>query len=168
MNRRGDQEAVGAWARAVLEPAPGTPANAASNPAPDRPGDGSEVGQRVYRELWAGLELPPEVGAPPGFASRVARAYRRERESAAPILGALWMRAAAAAALLAGAVLGGALSGVGEAGEAELPGDAQVIAAAEIDAWEESSLSEEYLAALGAAESAPAAGSGTGAGTTAP
>ena len=63
--------------------------------------------QRLER-TWRGLELPPAAPVPPGFAGRVmVRARNQSAQgslswSAAPG----WVRATAAAALVAGAVLG--------------------------------------------------------------
>ena len=181
MNRRGEEEAVRAWARAVLEPASNSASNSAigSTPGPTAESaaakksgplaDDAEPG----RSAWASLELPPAAAVPPGFALQVLRAWNRERESTPPILGALWMRAAAAAALLAGVFLGGVLSGA-DASDASAasdtsryPGDALVTASTEIDAWVESSLSEEYLAALGEAETVSGDGGDGGDGASA-
>lgn len=63
------------------------------------------------QERWQGLELPPPAPAPPGFATRVVAAARRQaageelRWSLAP----RWARAAAVAALTAGVALGALL-----------------------------------------------------------
>lgn len=77
----------------------------------------------AYRRLeatWQGLSLPPAAPVPPGFAQRVL-AHARSRSapgalswSAAPA----WVRATAAAALVAGAVLG---VGVGRSWPAPQP-----------------------------------------------
>ena len=81
--------------------------------------------------------------APAGFARRAAPAWAAEQAAAAaPILGATWMRAAAAAALLAGIALGSTLS-YSSSSEPSADG---------ADSWQSTSLSEEYLAALSAPE----------------
>ncbi len=90
-----------------------------------------------WREKWASLELPPAPGAPPGFARQVALAWAAERRRAdAPMLAAGWMRAAAAAALLAGVALGVTLASGADSG------------AVEVETWQLTTLSEEYLTAL--------------------
>lgn len=60
------------------------------------------------RQAWEGLVLPPASPAPLGFSQRVMARARSERPSASLSLrGApVWVRAAAAAALVAGTVLG--------------------------------------------------------------
>lgn len=63
------------------------------------------------RRTWEGLVLPPTAPVPPGFTQRVmarARAAGTERRpEGLSLRGApLWVRAAAAAALVAGTVLG--------------------------------------------------------------
>lgn len=96
-----------------------------------------------WREKWASLELPPAPGAPPGFARQVALAWAAERRrAAAPILAAGWMRAAAAAALLAGVALGVTLASGADAD------------AVEVESWQVTTLSEEYLTALVAPDDA--------------
>jgi hypothetical protein len=154
MNRRrsGQSDDEGArWARTVL--GRGAHAPASQLPVSGRPGPADET----WRETWDGLELPAAPAAPAGFARRVARAAAAERELAsASILGAAWMRAAAAAALLAGIALGSTLalsSGLG-GGLDELP-SVDAIAAEESGLDDESwaaTLSEEYLVALAADE----------------
>jgi hypothetical protein len=90
-----------------------------------------------WREKWASLELPPAPGAPPGFARRVALAWAAERRlTEAPMLAAGWMRAAAVAALLAGVALGVTLASSADSG------------AVEVETWQLTTLSEEYLTAL--------------------
>jgi anti-sigma factor RsiW len=64
-----------------------------------------------YRRLqraWEGLDLPPASPVPPGFSQRVMAHARAERPGEGLSLrGApVWVRAAAAAALVAGTVLG--------------------------------------------------------------
>jgi len=75
-----------------------------------------ELGEALerLRALWAGLELPPAAGAPPGFAAELRR--RVDEESAgrswlgpAPA----WARLAATAALVAGVALGAGLGAIG-------------------------------------------------------
>ena len=136
MNRRGQQEAEARWARSVLEAGAG--------------GARPESGAESWQAGWQGLELPPAPPVPPDFAHRVARAWRAEQaRSAAPLLGAGWMRAAALAALLAGIALGGTLSLAGSSGaESAAAGD---------DSWQTTSLSEEYLSALASPETILAA-----------
>jgi anti-sigma factor RsiW len=59
------------------------------------------------RRTWEGLVLPPAAPVPPGFAQRVMARARAERPVGLSLRGApLWVRAAAAAALVAGTVLG--------------------------------------------------------------
>jgi anti-sigma factor RsiW len=60
------------------------------------------------RQTWEGLVLPPTAPAPLGFSQRVMARARAERPAAGLSLrGApVWVRAAAAAALVAGTVLG--------------------------------------------------------------
>lgn len=100
---------------------------------------------------WEGLELPPAAPAPPGFAQRVA-ARAREQRSAGPVSWAAapgWVRAAAAAALVAGTALGvGAGSWIyrGPAALEEPPA-----AAAPVDALE-TTLAESYWDAVGELE----------------
>jgi anti-sigma factor RsiW len=63
---------------------------------------------RRLEQTWNGLELPPSSPVPPGFTSRVMARVRSERTSgslswaSAPT----WVRATAAASLVAGALLG--------------------------------------------------------------
>jgi hypothetical protein len=152
MKRRRSKVEEARWVRTVL----GAGAPTAGE---DRPG----ADEDAWRATWAGLELPPASAVPPGFARRVALAWAAERDlAAAPILGAIWMRAAAAAALLAGIALGSTLAlqnGVDNAREsfaASLPDEI----AADEEAWT-ATLSEEYLLALSTDEAnlpTPAAG----------
>lgn len=60
------------------------------------------------RRTWEGLVLPPPSPVPPGFAQRVMARARAERPTESLSLrGApVWVRAVAAAALVAGTVLG--------------------------------------------------------------
>lgn len=138
MNRREENEAATRWARSVLDAdAAGREreAGAARQPA---------AWPATWPEGWAALEMPPSPPAPAGFARRVAGAWAAEQAAAAaPLLGAAWMRAAALAALLAGIALGSTLSS--GAGEASVE---------EVDSWQATSLSEEYLQAIAAPESA--------------
>ncbi|MDQ1347993.1 MAG: hypothetical protein QG573_1367 [Acidobacteriota bacterium] len=139
MKRRRSQDEEARWVRSVL----GAGAPAAG---PDRPGADAEA----WRTTWDGLELPPAPAVPAGFAHRVALAWAAEREpAAAPILGAIWMRAAAAAALLAGVALGSTLAlqnSADDARESLAASLADDIAAGE-ETWT-ATLSEEYLLAL--------------------
>lgn len=63
---------------------------------------------RRLRETWEGLVLPPPSPVPPGFSNRVMARARAERPAESLSLrGApVWVRAMAAAALVAGTVLG--------------------------------------------------------------
>jgi hypothetical protein len=102
----------------------------------------AEAYQRL-EAAWGALDLPPSPGVPPGFARRVAwRAARLPRPNslswgAAPA----WVRAAAAACLIAGAAAGAGL-GVrwSERGTAESA--AELFGGAEVDGTE--SLAESY------------------------
>ena len=153
--RSGQSDDEGArWARTVL--GRGAHAPASQLPVSGRPGSADET----WRETWDGLELAAAPAAPAGFARRVARAAAAERELAsASILGAAWMRAAAAAALLAGIALGSTLalqSGLG--GGFETLSSVEAIAGEGSgldDASWAATLSEEYLVALAADETAP-------------
>lgn len=138
MKRRKEDDAEQRWARATL--AGGETRSGVA------PRDGAAGGPDGWPSAWTALELPPAPAVPAGFSRRVARAWTVERARATePILGAAWMRAAAAAALLAGVALGGTLSyGTGTA--------ASEAGVTEEDAWWTVSLSEEYLQALSAAE----------------
>jgi anti-sigma factor RsiW len=78
----------------------------------------------AYRRLertWNGLELPPAAPAPAGFSGRVmahARSLPKGLSwSAAPV----WVRATAAAALIAGAALGAGVGGSWPASEVASP-----------------------------------------------
>lgn len=138
MNRRGQEEAATRWAGTVLDPA----ARSASADA---------AGERM-QATWVALELPPAPTVPAGFARRVARAWSAEQErAAAPILAAAWMRAAAAAALLAGIALGTTLSYRTD------PMAAVATSTVDEGSWEAALMSEEYLRALAVPETAFAA-----------
>jgi anti-sigma factor RsiW len=68
----------------------------------------------AFRRLeasWEGLSLPPAAPAPPGFAGRVMARARVEKTGLSLRGAPAWVRATAAAALVAGTVLG---IGVGE------------------------------------------------------
>jgi len=112
---------------------------------------------RELERLWAGLELPPPEGAPPGFAARVAaRAAERQARRTAPF-GPAWARVAAAAVLVAGMAAGASVGLLaGRAGEAPAI-EAAEAEAADADAWaylEEptSSLAESYWSAVSGAD----------------
>jgi hypothetical protein len=99
-----------------------------------------------WRAIWEGLELAPPAGADAGFGARVAAAVRAERDR--PALWAplpAWARAAAIAALAAGAA-GGYWVGAGGAQDEE-----------SLLAWGGDTLAEEYVAGdpLDAAGEAP-------------
>ncbi len=130
MNRRSEEDAAARWVRSALD------------------GGAAEAeGPESWRAVWAALELPvaPDAtAAPAGFARRVAQAWAAERaEASAPILGPPWMRAAAAAALLAGIALGTTLSNAGDSDDSSDSAS---------ESWAAVSLSEEYLQALATAE----------------
>ena len=130
MNRREREEVAARWARSVLD-----------GVATEAPGDS---GPESWPAAWAALELPEAPQVPVGFARRVAGAWATEQAAAAaPILGAVWMRAAALAALLAGIALGSTLSS--GSGSGDTSGDGA-------DSWQSTSLSEEYLSALASPE----------------
>ncbi len=152
MNRRRLQNEEARWVRTVL-------GSGAPKAGLDRPG----ADEDAWRATWAGLELPPAPTVPPGFARRVALAWAVEREpAAAPILGAIWMRAAAAAALLGGIALGStlALQNGLDVGSGSIAASLADEIAADEDTWT-ATLSEEYLLALSVDEAnleTPAAG----------
>jgi anti-sigma factor RsiW len=80
----------------------------------------------AYRQLeatWQGLSLPPAAPVPPGFAQRILAHARRRSVAGALSWSAApgWVRATAAAALVAGAVLG---VGVGRSWPASQPSPA--------------------------------------------
>jgi anti-sigma factor RsiW len=124
---------------------------------------------RAYRRLeltWQGLSLPPPAPAPPGFAGRVM-AHVRRRSAAAPLTWSAaprWARAAAAAALVAGAALG---VGVGRSWPAVAPAAATAEPGAEgssqtfLSAAGDASLADSYwslvedVTAGGGAEAQP-------------
>jgi hypothetical protein len=149
MKRRRLQDEEARWVRAVLDPGAASGVTDRNRPPAD---------ETAWRATWAGLELPPAPPVPAGFARRVALAWSAERERAeAPILGALWMRAAAAAALVAGIMLGSTLAmqnGL-DLGSGALPASLADEAAADEDSWT-ATLSEEYLLALSSDETSPA------------
>jgi len=75
------------------------------------------------RRTWEGLVLPPAAPVPPGFAQRVMARARSERPEGLSLRGApLWVRAAAAAALVAGTVLG-----IGVGGRLPIGDDTQTV-----------------------------------------
>lgn len=62
---------------------------------------------RRLRQTWDGLALPPSSPVPPGFSQRVMARAQAERPEGLSLRGApVWVRAVAAAALVAGTVLG--------------------------------------------------------------
>lgn len=99
---------------------------------------------------WEGLELPPAAPAPPGFAQRVAARAREQRSgvlswAAAPG----WVRATAAAALVAGTALGvGAGSWIDRSPEAL----DEPTAASASEGMFETTLAETYWDAVGELE----------------
>jgi len=107
---------------------------------------------------WNGLELPPAAPAPSGFAQRALARARREAGnglswatwSAAP----RWVRAAAAAALAAGLVLGvGAGSWVGRIGQAT--DETSSLTEPSTSQYGDPSLAETYWDSLSATETTP-------------
>lgn len=118
------------------------------------PGLAHELARR--RRLWEELELPPAAPAPPGFAARIAA-----RARAAATAGELaplpaWARAAAAGALLAGA-----LAGVGLGRFATEPASAAATSPAAAVWTEEESIAAAYLAATATDETAIVNGEGS-------
>jgi hypothetical protein len=109
------------------------------------------------RAVWSGLELPPPAAPPPGFAGRiVARALAEGR---AGTLGLpwrpAWARAAAAALVVAGVLLGAELGSLS-------PASAAVEAEAATPVWSTETLADSYLAAGdGSATAAEPAGADT-------
>ena len=141
MNRRRDPDAEARWVRSALREGAGDAREASPADPAEWPEHGS--GDEIWRQVWAGLDLPPALGASPGFARRVALEWTAERARAeASILGAGWMRAAAAAALLTGVALGTSLAWGTDA------------IAVEDDSWRPTTLSEEYLSAIAAPDDA--------------
>lgn len=118
------------------------------------PGLAREVERR--RRLWDELELPPAAPAPPGFAARIAA--RARAAAAAGELAPLpvWARAAAAVALVAGA-----LAGVGLGRFATEPA-ATAAASPAATVWaEDEPIAATYLAATATDETAIVNGEGS-------
>ncbi len=97
---------------------------------------------------WNGLELPPPSPLPPGFTGRVMARVRGEGEKAAA--GSLswsaaprWVRATAAASLVAGALLGIGVGRSWPAADAS-PTSEGVIAGLTVSSGEELSLAAGY------------------------
>jgi anti-sigma factor RsiW len=79
------------------------------------------------RRTWEGLALPPSSPVPPGFARQLMARVRSDRPGGLSLRGApVWVRAAAAAALVAGTVLG---IGVGGRLPASEPAPGQTVQA---------------------------------------
>lgn len=153
MKRREQEEAAVRWARSVLDAATGS---AGQEARPSRSG-----AEERWTAAWMALESPPAATAPAGFSRRVARAWAAERErAAAPLLGAAWMRAAAAAALLAGIALGSTLAYRTDTSAASA---ASSTGAGADGSWGTTSLSEDYLSALSTPDTDLAAPDGQGA-----
>jgi anti-sigma factor RsiW len=103
--------------------------------------------ERLER-TWDGLSLPPAAPVPPGFAGRVM-AHVRSRPAPASLSWSAapgWVRTAAAAALVAGAMLG---IGVGRSWPAPEGSAGQLAAGAEpsqtlLSATAETSLADSY------------------------
>lgn len=112
--------------------------------------------RRWLEAAWRLTAPPPAAPVPPGFARQVMARVRRDAEGAPPVswaLAPLWVRAAGAAALAAGLLLGvglGALRQVTMGTGADDPAAIEAAAGAgegiELLA---PSLAEEYLEALG-------------------
>lgn len=103
----------------------------------------AEEFQRLRRG-WEGLSLPPASPVPPGFAQRVAdQASAGLSRELAWGLAPGWVRAAAAAALVAGAALG-----VGIAGSLPIAPETQAFPAEEALSSIDDSLAESYWSAL--------------------
>lgn len=106
---------------------------------------GLEADYRRLEQTWNGLELPPPSPVPPGFTSRVMAHVRSEKAagslswSSAPH----WVRATAAASLVAGALLG---IGVGVSWPAAdtSPTPEGAIAGLKVSSGEELSLAAGY------------------------
>jgi anti-sigma factor RsiW len=100
---------------------------------------------RRLEQTWTGLELPPPSPVPPGFTGRVMARVRSEKASgslswrSAPN----WVRATAAAALVAGSLLG---IGVGRSWPAAdtSPTSEGAIAGLKVSSGEELSLAAGY------------------------
>ena len=77
---------------------------------------------RRLRQTWEGLALPPPAPVPPGFSNRVMARARAERPEGLSLRGApVWVRAVAAAALVAGTAIG-----IGVGGRLPIGDDVQV------------------------------------------
>jgi anti-sigma factor RsiW len=80
---------------------------------------------RRLRETWEGLVLPPPSPVPPGFSRRVMARARAERPESLSLRGApVWVRAVAAAALVAGTAIG-----IGVGGRLPLAGETPAVTA---------------------------------------
>ena len=113
---------------------------------------------RRLETAWRAAEPAPGAPVPPGFAHEVMARARREAEGAPVLswaLAPLWVRAAGAAALASGIIVGAGLGALRR--PAEPPAAATAAAAEAAPASEETSeengflapsLAEEYLAAL--------------------
>ena len=100
--------------------------------------------QRLER-TWSGLELPPAAPVPPGFSGRIMARVRSERAAGSLSWAAApgWVRAAAAASLVAGALLG---IGVGRSWPAAEPAltPEEAIAGLKVSSGEDLSLVKGY------------------------
>jgi anti-sigma factor RsiW len=109
-------------------------------------------------KTWSGLELPPAAPAPLGFSQRLLARARQSSQagdglswSAAPV----WVRAAAAAALVTGLALGagaGSWAGTAETHEPAANDLASIAAAQSSSEDAETSLAESYWDSLGDAQ----------------
>jgi len=98
------------------------------------------------REIWAALELPEPMLAPPGFAGRVLSRARAERVAAErPLFGSAGVRLAAAVAVAAGIAGGMVLASWSESSTvADSP-----------FAWSDTTLAELYVTGAGGGEATP-------------
>lgn len=100
---------------------------------------------RRLEQTWNGLELPPPSPVPPGFTGRVMARVRGEKAFGSLSWGSApgWVRATAAASLLAGALLG---VGVGRSWPAAdtPPTTEGAIAGLKVSSGEELSLAAGY------------------------
>lgn len=102
------------------------------------------------RRTWEGLVLPPAAPVPPGFAQRVMARARRDagtegREGLSLRGAPLWVRAAAAAALVAGTVLGIGVGGRLPIGD-ETPAAIQTVPAVQTETTQSDTPVDDSLA----------------------
>ncbi len=111
--------------------------------------------ERLER-TWSGLELPPAAPVPPGFAGRIMARVRSEKAAGSLSWAAApgWVRATAAASLVAGALLG---IGVGRSWPAAEPAltPEGAIAGLKVSSGEDLSLVKGYWNLLEEAMTTP-------------